>query len=432
MIGFPFGREYEKAMGARSKTILLNLLMLVVSTTAGLGLCEIVARAVLEPPPGHMLYSKEGTEAHSALLQTVSDSRLLTHIPPNAPGHDERGFRNENGRDAADVVVIGDSQTWGINAGRSETWPSILEALSGMRVYSMALGGWGPIQYELLAHDALALKPKAILVGIYFGNDIFDSCNHAYGTDSYKRYRRPEARVAASLSDLHARLKATDDQTRVDQARDYLAQMGGAARMWQALARRSLIVRILMTRGLLPAVPSVDQLYEIVDAAWAREHPEWASLYSRGDYSTVLTFGYRGTAVDLNNACIREGVEITREVLASLKSLSLQSGVHVGAVLIPTKETVYATADQSFRRQLSGAFEELVDHENAIKRDLLSHCNRLELVCVDAASWMVEAAQNGVRLYRADSDGHPIAGGYRQIALAGLKALETTGVLKRQ
>ena len=419
-------------MGARSKTIFLNVLLLAVSTMAGLALCEVAARALLEPPPGYVLYGQEGTEAHSSLLKTVSDPRLLTRIPPNAPGHDERGFRNPGGRDAADVVVIGDSQTWGINAGRNDTWPSILEALSGMSVYSMALGGWGPIQYELVAHDALALKPKAILVGLYFGNDIFDSCNHAYGTDSYKRYRRPDARVDSSLSDLHARLKARDDQTRVDQAREYLARMGGVTRMWQALARRSLVVQILMTRGFLPAVPSVDTLYEIVDAAWAGEHPEWASLYRRGDYSTVMTFGYRGTAVDLNNACIREGVGITREVLGSLRSLSLQSGVRIGVVFIPTKEVVYATADLSLRQHMNGEFQELVNHENAIKRDLLSHCNELELVCVDAASWLTEAAQNGARLYRTDSDGHPRAEGYRQIAFAGLKALETMGVLKRR
>ena len=91
---------------------------------------------------------------------------------------------------------------------------------------------WGPLQYEVIAVDALLLKPRAVLIGIYFGNDIFDSCNHAYGTDAYPQYRHVEVGHAAALSDLHARLKVTDDQTRVDRALQRLTEMGGIARLW--------------------------------------------------------------------------------------------------------------------------------------------------------------------------------------------------------
>ena len=128
---------------------------------------------------------------------------------------------------------------------------------------------WGPLQYEVIAADALLLKPRAELIGIYFGNDIFDSCNHAYGTDAYPQYRHVEVGHAAALSDLHARLKVTDDQTRVDRALQRLTEMGGIARLWQRLARHSLIVQVLMTHGLLPAIPSVDELYEMADTVWA-------------------------------------------------------------------------------------------------------------------------------------------------------------------
>ena len=52
------------------------------------------------------------------------------------------------------------------------------------------------------------------------------------------------------------------------------------------------------------------------------------------------------------------------------------------------------------------------------------------MVCIDAAVRLVKAAQKGMVLYKADSDGHPIAEGYRQIAYAGQEALEAMRVLE--
>jgi lysophospholipase L1-like esterase len=418
-------------MNMKPKSIWINSSLLVASLMFSAAIGEGLARIFLDPPHGYALYSKERNEAHSSLLKMTADTRLLHQVLPNSPGHDERGFRNEISRETAEIVAIGDSQTWGVNVHRDETWPSILEQIGKVSVYSMSLGGWGPLQYELLARDALALKPKAILVGMYFGNDIFDSCNHVYGTDAYPEYRRFDVEYVSALSDIHARLKVTEDQARVDHARQRLAEMGGVAKLWQGLARRSLIVQVLMTKGLLPAIPSVDELYETADVAWAQEHPEFASVYKGSNASTVLTFGYRGVAVDLENACIRDGVRITREVVVSLRALGARSGTQVGIVFIPTKEFVYATADQAIGKSKNGMFADLVKNEQSIKNELLDQCNSLGIVCIDASLWMVEAARKGIVLYRSDSDGHPIAGGYRQIALAGQQALKAMGSLER-
>jgi hypothetical protein len=421
----------KRPMNATARNVMLNSFMLITSLLCGLVSSEIIARMFLEPPPGYAVYSRERTAAHDSLQRMVSDPRLLHRLSPQSPGHDGRGFRNPDTLQSADVVVIGDSQTWGINVRASETWPSILETIGNVSVYSMSLGGWGPVQYKELAHDALTLKPRAILVGIYLGNDIFDACNHVYGTDVYAEYRRSDADYSSLLSDLHGRIKVTNDQGRVDHTHERLAEMGNVAKMWQSLARRSLILQILMVRGFLPAVPSVDDLYQMADEVWAQEHPEFASVYNGGNYSTVLTYGYRGVAVDLENACIRDGVRITKEVLTSLKALGDRFATQVGILFIPTKELVYATADQALLKRTNGKLAELVKNEHAIKIELLDHCNSLGIVCIDAAAGIVKAARNGVVLYRADSDGHPIAEGYRQIALAGQQALKAMGILER-
>jgi hypothetical protein len=237
----------KRPMTATARNVMLNSFMLITSLLCGLVSSEIIARMFLEPPPGYAVYSRERTAAHDSLQRMVSDPRLLHRLSPQSPGHDGRGFRNPNTLQSADVVVIGDSQTWGINVRASETWPSILETVGNVSVYSMSLGGWGPVQYKELAHDALTLKPRAILVGIYLGNDIFDACNHVYGTDVYAEYRRSDADYSSLLSDLHGRIKVTNDQGRVDHTHERLAEMGNVAKMWQSLARWS---RWLMRYGL--------------------------------------------------------------------------------------------------------------------------------------------------------------------------------------
>ena len=416
----------------KPKSLGINVTLFVMSIICGLLIAEAGARVFIEPPRGYVLYNGERTEAHSSLLKMISDAKLLHRMAPNSPGHDVRGFRNPAGQEAADVVAIGDSQTWGINVRQDETWPSVLSRVGKVSVYSMSLGGWGPIQYELLAGDALLLKPRAVLIGIYFGNDIFDSCNHAYGTDAYPQYRHVDVDHAAALSDLHARLKVADDQTRVGRALQQLAEMGGVVRLWQRLARHSLIIQVLMTHGLLPAIPSVEELYEMADAAWAREHPEVASVYSWSRGSTVMTYGYRGVAVDLANACIRDGVRITKEVLDALKRLDDRTTTRIGIVFIPTKESVYAKADRSLWAHMPKEFKDLAHNETTIKDELLDHCKRTRMVCIDSAVHLVEAAQKGMVLYKADSDGHPIAEGYRQIAYAGQEALEAMRVLEKR
>jgi hypothetical protein len=80
-------------------------------------------------------------------------------------------------------VVLGDSQTHGNNASREKAWPQQLAAYTGSSTYQMAYGGWGPPQYRALVDDALALKPKIVIVALYAGNDLLDSVRFVYALD---------------------------------------------------------------------------------------------------------------------------------------------------------------------------------------------------------------------------------------------------------
>jgi lysophospholipase L1-like esterase len=410
------------------RNVWINSILCVLSMLVAFGIGEVVAR-ILAPPPGNALDGRRTNEAHASLQHVVSDAKLLHRLAPHAPGHDARGFRNATSMETADIVAIGDSQTWGINARLDETWPSILARNTVLNVYSMALGGWGPLQYEILANDALALKPRAILVGLYLGNDIFDCCNQTYGTDAYPRYRLRGADFSTALAELRRRLEKTDDSTRLDRARPQFVEAAKAPGLWQRATSGSVILHMLGARGLVPGVPTIDDVYEKEDKAWAQRHPGAASLYRRGPISTVMTYGYRGTAVDLTNPCIGDGLRITGEVMNSLMALGARTGIKLGIVFIPTKESVYAAADREWSSHVEKEFAQLIDHEAAIKTALMDHCEKIGLLCVDAATRLVEAAKNGTALYKSHSDGHPTAEGYRLIAATAQDALAGLGAL---
>lgn len=66
------------------------------------------------------------------LLPIIEEDALLQHrIPPGSGGHDEWGFRNKSVPRSVDIVAIGDSQTYGISAKRTQAWPAVLGKMSG-------------------------------------------------------------------------------------------------------------------------------------------------------------------------------------------------------------------------------------------------------------------------------------------------------------
>ena len=92
----------------------------------------------------------------------------------------------------ADIVVIGDSQTYGNNASLEQNWPSQMADNLGLgldKVYAMAVGGWGAVQYLDMFYNATLFRPRVIVVAMYTGNDPMDSFNMAYSYDRWRALR---------------------------------------------------------------------------------------------------------------------------------------------------------------------------------------------------------------------------------------------------
>lgn len=164
---------------------------------------ELVRSSEEVPPFFEGVFRPEHFKTVEMLLKdprTVNRPRpFFSEMPALALGpHDVLGFRNRAVPAVADVVTLGDSQTYGINALLEDNWPSRMAArLPGAAVYSMAIGGWGAVQYGDMFTNAAALRPRVVIVAFYTGNDPLDSFSVAYGSDQWRALRaEPDRHIA--------------------------------------------------------------------------------------------------------------------------------------------------------------------------------------------------------------------------------------------
>ncbi|MEE8320750.1 MAG: hypothetical protein V3R68_02775, partial [Gammaproteobacteria bacterium] len=110
----------------------------------------------------------------------------MGEVGPN----DLLGFRNAAVPNDADIIIIGDSQTYGLNAIMQENWPHYFsENLPvGVSVYSMATGGWGAVQYFYASAKAPVFAPRMIIIAFYTGNDSLETFSMVSGSDVWHEF----------------------------------------------------------------------------------------------------------------------------------------------------------------------------------------------------------------------------------------------------
>ncbi len=205
------------------------------------------------------------------------DALTMPVVGPLGP-HDLLGFRNETIPRRPDIVVLGDSQTYGINALETDTWPRQLAALSGRSVYSMALPGWTGLSYVYAMERAAALTPKLFVVAFYLGNDLVENAILAYSSDFWEE-ARPDASLVYEDLDLSIRSGGTLETVEL---------------------------------------PGPD----------ARIMPfQTANRYD---------------AMNPESRAVRLGAEIQASVVAELAEIARRRGIALAVLAIPTKESLYA------------------------------------------------------------------------------------------
>jgi hypothetical protein len=341
----------------------------------------------------------------------VPDPEFGYRNSPFFPGHDRRGYRNDDALDHYDILAIGDSSTYGFGASAEGSWPRQLRTLSGRTVYNGGVGGYGPCEYLRVAEELSVLKPKLVILALYLGNDLADAygsvvlerrCPILATTDAAVVAAMQQADEKATLRDLFVEFETT--------------MMDPPQTFWKRSAlyglARSLVNR-LQTTGAIP-FRHADDTFQA-----AASRPFRVPMESPDPYRTVFVDPrLYELAIDLNDPRIAEGLRITLEAIKMLQTSLEQRGVPLVVALIHNKPFVMAPVLERDRLDLFPRFQRLIGLEaratEAVSRWLSSHRIRF----LDTGDHLRAEVLSGRMLFAESDDHHPTSVGYGAIAAA--------------
>jgi hypothetical protein len=356
-----------------------QIILLCVSSIVALLLAEILARQILDA-------------ADYLKVEKIDDSILGHRIDPSMSSFDAWGFRNPSVPASADIVAIGDSQTYGVSVTSRNAWPAQLARLTGKTVYNLALGGYGPVQYlHLLKTKALSLSPKVVIVGLYFGNDLLDAHRMTHKeTPRAGRVSAADSKMLRGVRDWLARHSVIYGMTSI--------AVGARLRLAEVEASES------------------DSIVIVEDPA-------------RG-FRTGLTPQKRLAALDLSNQTIMEGLKITLEAIHGMMEVCKAAGIKLLVVLIPTKESVYSEHVLLKNDTDAAVFSSLVINESWARQFVQESLLQSGVEYVDTLPTLTRNITKSI--YPESENGHPNVKGYRLIAEAVQKKIELASTVEQR
>jgi hypothetical protein len=412
----PAPKRARRKLSRRRKLIFIATAMFL-----GLLLTEGVLQIVcLVWPSVHYAISDDDPPA------AVSDATLGQHPNPEVSEHDSAGWRNPERLEQADIVCIGDSQTYGTSCHSEEAWPLVLGEDSGHSSYSMAFGGYGPTQYLALTPEALELKPKLLLVAVYAGNDIADCYRAVYVADTGSA---PELR--STNADTLAALKRADEKQTFGADWSDLQAVVRPPGSHKPSFRHKLstwfrlygVVRTIRKRMTAKAEAAKAHDPERIEKKWKRrkqraekaDNPNMLLVYEHGKVRTNLTPQARDDALDMGDPRVREGLRITRQCLECIID-ACDGKTKLAVVFIPTKELVFADAVREHTAGMPPALEKLLRDETELWEGLRAFLKKRNTPYIDTLPALRGCLEKDENPYLEQWDGHPNPKGNRAMA----------------
>lgn len=272
----------------------------------------------------------------------------------NIGPHDLLGFRNDAIPSHPDVIVLGDSISYGINVDIDSNWPSRFAEITGHSVYNMSLPGWGGLSIRYMFEKAIRLDPALILVALYMGNDSLENALMAYSTPYWDDYR-PRSDIA--FEDLGVQVR---------------------------------------TGGILETLRISDEPEVVMPF-------QVAMRFDVNDPERLIaSLGY-----EIQNRVITEIIEIAR-----------RQDVQVAFTIIPTKEATYEDLLSNGKIKISPEFRQLLANEASFQQQLIDTIERSGGAYIDVSTPLSDQTADGALLYPMTGDGHPSSLGYKKIAKA--------------
>ncbi len=372
----------------------------------------------------------------------VTDPLLGRRPNPHYAGHDRRGWRNLKALDRADVVALGDSQTYGEGVKPDEAWPQQLGGIIGRPVYQMAFGGYSPTHALRLMPEVMKLQPKVVVVAVYLGADLTNAFEDTYyGPNS------------AEISDL----RSTDQGIVKSAKRAMQIDAGGWIRSEYLdceSKRAAPDERLLAVSGIidLPPLKPLSEGRSLNSSFWnvlyaSKLFVRLKSQLVKGRIETpvgpglpyclqasahgvraILSPGYRLIAVDETDPRNIEGERITVAALKRIKEIAAAGGAKLICLMIPTKEKVFFPFVHPPVRQ-SKYLDRLNGLETSIRDRIKGEVEADDIITVDAVGGLRKLIASGVDPYQGvSSNGHPSPRGYWAIAESVATELQEAGL----
>lgn len=377
---------------------LKKLLLIVIVMILALVAAEGIARMFLDP-------------TDYLWRRLKSDEILRYRVEPNIRGHDSWGFRNKSVPQEADIVAIGDSQTYGSSALARHSWPSILGKLTGEEVYNMSLGGYGPAEYKyLMEHKALLLKPNLIIAGFSFGNDLTDTFDAVYNVSIWEDLRDPDIAAGLKNSSLDA-----GGNTQISHSQNtFMIQLYLIADWFSG---HSVLYRLVTTSSIGDQIRQkrIIMMGENVEMFEDDEH---------GIY-TGFTPDKWILGLDLEEADVREGLRLSLEFFNQMNQIAKKNNIEFLVVLIPVKESVYSEFIEGNESiESTRQIDRLLENERQVRKIVMQYFDDHGIWYLDILEPLKNAA--GIeQIYLNNYSGHPNKRGNAIIAESVNKYLKS-------
>ena len=362
----------------------------------------------------------------------ISDKRLGKRPNPAYPGHsDEKGFRNPYLPEDADIVVLGDSQTYGTGVARDFAWPRRLADLGDWEVYNFAFGGYGPVHGLLQLEEALDLDPELVIEAFYTGNDLYDAYHLVYGFESCPELRNREETVLENCRrsereepmleaiDEIRRLHPEDKEVSLNPFRAFLSKHSRLYALVRALKRRYARERWKENRKH--------------NWEWIKEDLKHAGdkliLFDGGAAQTVLQHRYRLLALDQKDPRMAEGLRIVLEAIGKMNEAARSRGVNFAVLLLPTKELVFKDAVYENLPDIPESYSQLIENEQSVWKEVKDFLDSEGITYIDALPVLKKALREGNQPYWRGRDSHKNEIGHELVAELVLSEIQRKGIL---
>ena len=295
---------------------------------------------------------------HFNLANRIYDDKLAYRVDPSLEGIDENGFRNPKILETVDIATLGDSHTYGNNVISEESWPQQLAKMTNMTIYNFGVGGYGSLQYHYLMDEAVQLRPKHIILGLYVANDLSSVCDFIRKMDYWQRWATERA---YGIEPCFHVTRWSNDYSRV-------------------VTRTAVgsLVAYAWTSAFERLSPSSQ------DVVVVREEMNPTIIKHRR-----ILINKKNMDMDQENITL--GFEITKDIIADVKRKSDLNDIRFSIALRPSKERVFFDYLIDKGYQLPGDYHELVENEKKLVNQFLhlfeeEICQELWIGAMEAAS----------------------------------------------